>query len=196
MPATLGQAILAREASVRLLVVCLGNICRSPMAEGVLRARIEASPLAGKVILDSVGTGNWHAARDRDRGAPRRGHLRLARTTAFARRLHTERLAALRRPQQPERCPRPRPRAGAFTLRAAAGLGGHGGGWRRARSLYRRRCGIRGGLDDARSRRAWRRCTTWKRAVRPREHLRYRIIGLTSAGRCLHSRLRLIPPFR
>lgn len=61
MPATLGQAILAREASVRLLVVCLGNICRSPMAEGVLRARIEASPLAGKVILDSVGTGNWHA---------------------------------------------------------------------------------------------------------------------------------------
>jgi protein-tyrosine phosphatase len=51
---------------VRLLVVCLGNICRSPMAEGVLRARIEASPLAGQVILDSVGTGNWHAGEPPD----------------------------------------------------------------------------------------------------------------------------------
>jgi protein-tyrosine phosphatase len=51
---------------VRLLVICLGNICRSPMAEGVLRARIEASPLAGQVILDSVGTGNWHAGEPPD----------------------------------------------------------------------------------------------------------------------------------
>ena len=56
-----------RELSpVRLLVVCLGNICRSPMAEGVLRARIEASPLAGQVILDSVGTGNWHVGEPPD----------------------------------------------------------------------------------------------------------------------------------
>ena len=51
---------------MRLLVVCLGNICRSPMAEGALRARIEASPLAGRVILDSVGTGNWHAGEPPD----------------------------------------------------------------------------------------------------------------------------------
>lgn len=36
------------------------------MAEGVLRARIEASPLAGQVILDSVGTGNWHAGEPPD----------------------------------------------------------------------------------------------------------------------------------
>jgi protein-tyrosine-phosphatase len=53
-------------SAVRLLLVCLGNICRSPMAEGVLRARIEASPLAGQVILDSVGTGNWHAGEPPD----------------------------------------------------------------------------------------------------------------------------------
>ncbi len=45
---------------MRLLIVCLGNICRSPMAEGVIRARIEASPLAGRVKVDSVGTGHWH----------------------------------------------------------------------------------------------------------------------------------------
>lgn len=61
MPAITGQGTFATESPVRLLVVCLGNICRSPMAEGLLRARIKASPLAGQVILDSVGTGNWHA---------------------------------------------------------------------------------------------------------------------------------------
>lgn len=54
------------ETPIRLLVVCLGNICRSPMAEGVLRARIEASPLAGRVILDSAGTGAWHVGQPPD----------------------------------------------------------------------------------------------------------------------------------
>jgi protein-tyrosine phosphatase len=54
------------QTPVRLLVVCLGNICRSPMAEGAIRARIEASPLAGRVILDSVGTGPWHVGRPPD----------------------------------------------------------------------------------------------------------------------------------
>lgn len=53
----------------RLLVVCLGNICRSPMAEGALRARIEASPLAGRVQVDSAGTGGWHAGQPPDRRA-------------------------------------------------------------------------------------------------------------------------------
>lgn len=53
----------------RLLVVCLGNICRSPLAEGALRARIEASPLAGRVVVDSAGTGGWHAGEPPDRRA-------------------------------------------------------------------------------------------------------------------------------
>jgi protein-tyrosine phosphatase len=45
---------------VRLLLVCLGNICRSPMAEGVLRDRLERAGLGGQVVLDSAGTGDWH----------------------------------------------------------------------------------------------------------------------------------------
>ena len=55
--------------TTRLLVVCLGNICRSPLAEGALRARIEASPLAGRVMVDSAGTGGWHAGEPPDRRA-------------------------------------------------------------------------------------------------------------------------------
>ena len=54
---------------IRLLVVCLGNICRSPMAEGVLRARIENSTLAGQVEVDSAGTGDWHVGQAPDRRA-------------------------------------------------------------------------------------------------------------------------------
>lgn len=54
---------------VRLLVVCLGNICRSPVAEGVLRARIAISTLAGQVELDSAGTGDWHVGEPPDRRA-------------------------------------------------------------------------------------------------------------------------------
>ena len=49
----------------RLLFVCLGNICRSPAAEGVMRARAEAAGLP--VTLDSAGTGDWHAGDPPDR---------------------------------------------------------------------------------------------------------------------------------
>ena len=46
---------------MRLLVVCLGNICRSPMAEGWLSARIAQTPdLAGRIEVDSAGLGRWH----------------------------------------------------------------------------------------------------------------------------------------
>ncbi|WP_408953422.1 low molecular weight protein-tyrosine-phosphatase [Lysobacter sp. Hz 25] len=52
---------------MRLLIVCLGNICRSPVAEGVLRARIASSSVAGRVELDSAGTGDWHVGEPPDR---------------------------------------------------------------------------------------------------------------------------------
>jgi protein-tyrosine phosphatase len=48
-------------------MVCLGNICRSPMAEGILRSKIEARGL--KVTVDSAGTGAWHAGEPPDRRA-------------------------------------------------------------------------------------------------------------------------------
>ncbi len=51
---------------MKLLIVCLGNICRSPTAEGALRARIAASSLAGKVTIDSAGTAGWHAGKPPD----------------------------------------------------------------------------------------------------------------------------------
>lgn len=44
----------------RITVVCLGNICRSPMGEAVLRHRLSSTPFADQVFVDSAGTGDWH----------------------------------------------------------------------------------------------------------------------------------------
>jgi protein-tyrosine phosphatase len=51
---------------VKLLMVCLGNICRSPLAEGALRARLVQERLDW-VEVDSAGTGGWHAGEPPDR---------------------------------------------------------------------------------------------------------------------------------
>ncbi|MEC0205006.1 low molecular weight phosphotyrosine protein phosphatase [Paenibacillus lautus] len=45
---------------VSVLFVCLGNICRSPMAEAVLRHKIKQRGLQDKISVDSAGTGDWH----------------------------------------------------------------------------------------------------------------------------------------
>jgi len=45
---------------LRVLVVCLGNICRSPTAEAVLRHHLHLAGLADRVQVDSAGTGGWH----------------------------------------------------------------------------------------------------------------------------------------
>ncbi|MGV9419643.1 low molecular weight protein-tyrosine-phosphatase [Streptomyces sp. NPDC003674] len=44
----------------RVCFVCTGNICRSPMAESVFRARVEKAGLEDRVEIDSAGTGGWH----------------------------------------------------------------------------------------------------------------------------------------
>lgn len=41
---------------VKVLMVCLGNICRSPLAEGILKSKVDRST----IFVDSAGTGGWH----------------------------------------------------------------------------------------------------------------------------------------
>ncbi|TDQ46600.1 low molecular weight protein-tyrosine-phosphatase [Actinorugispora endophytica] len=50
----------------RVCVVCLGNICRSPMAEKILVAHLERAGIADAVRVDSAGTGDWHVGADMD----------------------------------------------------------------------------------------------------------------------------------
>lgn len=43
-----------------VLFVCLGNICRSPAAEGIMRAMVEERGLGDEFLIDSAGIGGWH----------------------------------------------------------------------------------------------------------------------------------------
>jgi protein-tyrosine phosphatase len=67
-------------AEQRLLFVCLGNICRSPAAEGVFLHLLAREGLEQQFVVDSAGTGGWHVGNRADRrmraAAERRGiHL-------------------------------------------------------------------------------------------------------------------------
>ncbi|UZW54789.1 low molecular weight phosphotyrosine protein phosphatase [Sphingobium sp. JS3065] len=53
--------------SASVLFVCLGNICRSPLAEAALRA--EAERVGLEIVVDSAGTGDWHVGSPPDRRA-------------------------------------------------------------------------------------------------------------------------------
>ena len=52
-----------------VLFVCLGNICRSPTAEGVLRARAARAGIGNRIVIASAGTGDWHVGEPPDRRA-------------------------------------------------------------------------------------------------------------------------------
>jgi low molecular weight protein-tyrosine phosphatase len=75
----------AGGARVRILFVCLGNICRSPTAEGAMRALVRDAGLEESIELDSAGTGAWHIGEPpdtratnaaRERGIALEGHAR------------------------------------------------------------------------------------------------------------------------
>jgi protein-tyrosine phosphatase len=51
----------------RVLFVCLGNICRSPTAEGLMRRLVADAGLDGAVVVDSAGTAGWHIGDPPDR---------------------------------------------------------------------------------------------------------------------------------
>jgi protein-tyrosine phosphatase len=66
----------AGRPELRILVVCMGNICRSPIAEGVLRAKLAAAGLQQRVRVDSAGTHGYHTNEPPDPRAIRRAAQR------------------------------------------------------------------------------------------------------------------------
>jgi protein-tyrosine phosphatase len=57
--------------TIRVLFVCLGNICRSPMAEGICRQMAQERGLDGKIEIDSAAVGPWHVGEAPDARAVR-----------------------------------------------------------------------------------------------------------------------------
>lgn len=51
--------------------VCLGNICRSPMAEAVFQRMVDEAGLSDQIAVDSAGTGSWHVGEMAHRGTRR-----------------------------------------------------------------------------------------------------------------------------
>lgn len=51
---------------ISVLFVCLGNICRSPTAEGIFRDQVAQAGLSDKIHIDSAGTGDWHLGKAPD----------------------------------------------------------------------------------------------------------------------------------
>ena len=70
-------------SEIKVLMVCTGNICRSPTADGVLRHKLAEAGLAGRVAVDSVGTMDYHVGDPPDSRAIERARLRGYDLTAL-----------------------------------------------------------------------------------------------------------------
>lgn len=71
---------------VRVCFVCLGNICRSPTAEGVMRHLVREAGLEGKIEVDSAGTAGYHSGEPPDSRARAAGKRRGVVISGRARR--------------------------------------------------------------------------------------------------------------
>jgi protein-tyrosine phosphatase len=75
---------------VRILFVCLGNICRSPSAEAVMRDAVRQAGLTERVSVDSAGTGSWHVGHPPDSRAREAARARGIEVEGVARQVTDE----------------------------------------------------------------------------------------------------------
>lgn len=79
---------MSQEISV--LFVCLGNICRSPLAEGVFRHVLDGEGLTDRFYVDSAGTGSWHVGESPDHRSVRSAATHGVTLTGHARQVQPE----------------------------------------------------------------------------------------------------------
>ena len=78
------------EPRASVLFVCLGNICRSPTAEAVMRSLLEEEGLGQAIEVDSAGTGSWHVGHPPDERASAAASARGVELAGAARRVSPE----------------------------------------------------------------------------------------------------------
>ncbi|HAL71265.1 MAG TPA: protein tyrosine phosphatase [Verrucomicrobiales bacterium] len=76
---------MAAAPTFKLLFVCLGNICRSPAAEGVMRRVVAEAGLTETIHIDSAGTAGWHTGKRADERMRAAALTRGLELTSFAR---------------------------------------------------------------------------------------------------------------
>lgn len=74
----------------RVLFVCLGNICRSPAAEGVFRHLVAEAGLSDRFVIDSAGTGAWHTGEGADPRMQQAAARRNVPLTSLARQVSAD----------------------------------------------------------------------------------------------------------
>ncbi|NRA44490.1 MAG: low molecular weight phosphotyrosine protein phosphatase [Oligoflexales bacterium] len=75
---------------MRVLFVCLGNICRSPAAEAIMQSVVEKAGLGGEIECDSAGTGAYHVGEKADPRMIEHARKRQIHITSIARQLSRE----------------------------------------------------------------------------------------------------------
>ena len=73
-----------------ILFVCLGNICRSPAAEGIMKKMVDEAGLSPRLTIDSAGIGNWHVGQLPDSRMRRHGAAHGYKFDSRARQFSTE----------------------------------------------------------------------------------------------------------
>ena len=67
---------MIKKGKIRILFICLGNICRSPAANGVMQKLVDDRQMAHRFYIDSAGIGNWHVGSLPDVRMRRHGKVR------------------------------------------------------------------------------------------------------------------------
>ncbi|MEM9191506.1 MAG: low molecular weight protein-tyrosine-phosphatase [Myxococcota bacterium] len=80
---------MARQV-IRVCFVCLGNICRSPTAEAVVKDLIDKEGLANRLKVDSAGTGGWHVGEQADERSRAAAKARGIAVTSIARQVRED----------------------------------------------------------------------------------------------------------
>jgi protein-tyrosine phosphatase len=78
------------QQEISVLFVCLGNICRSPLAEGVFRRILDEQGLSDQFRVDSAGTGSWHVGESPDHRAIRSAATHGVTLSGHARQVQPE----------------------------------------------------------------------------------------------------------
>jgi protein-tyrosine phosphatase len=82
--------LMSHKEKISVLFVCLGNICRSPAAEGIFSQILDKSPLKESVQVDSCGLGEWHVGQLPDERMRKSAKKRGVHLNSRAREISTE----------------------------------------------------------------------------------------------------------
>jgi protein-tyrosine phosphatase len=81
---------MTRPDRISILFVCMGNICRSPLAEGLFRHRANERGVVDRFSVDSAGTGGWHVGEPADHRMRQVAEQRGVKLTSRARQIRAE----------------------------------------------------------------------------------------------------------